>query len=179
MTKSSDQDESLQVSSGFMESLPGVKKLKHDLADLYQSRPKKKHRIDTRHTNPSNSDLQSISSSTPHSTRDSCFHHGIQKKLQRKIKMGQIKIEAVIDLHGYRQHEASLELEAFMEAALKTHSRMVLIIHGKGFRSQSQAILRPMVQHWLSEQPMVLAYCPAQPQDGGSGASYVYLKNRS
>ncbi|MCP4232040.1 MAG: Smr/MutS family protein, partial [Aestuariibacter sp.] len=43
-------------------------------------------------------------------------------------------------------------------------------------RSDKAAVLRPLVHHWLSQQNFVLAWCPAQPRDGGSGASYVYLR---
>jgi len=91
--------------------------------------------------------------------------------------MGQFTVDAVLDLHGHRQHEALQELELFMQYATNSHARLLLIIHGKGFNSQSGAVLRPLVQHWLSEQNRVLAYCPAQIKDGGTGASYAYLKS--
>ena len=100
----------------------------------------------------------------------------MQKKLKQRIRMGQLPIDAILDLHGYRQQQALEALRSFVQEALRIDARLLLIIHGKGFRSESQAVLRPLVQHWLAEQSMVLAYCPAQPADGGSGASYVYLK---
>lgn len=177
MSNSSDPEEPGQDKLGFMESLKGIRKLEQSRVDLYQSRPRKKHRIDTRQAaEPSGSSIHSVSSNRPLSTTDSWFHHGIQKKLQRKIKMGQLTIDAILDLHGHRQREATRQLESFMQYAINTHSRLLLIIHGKGFNSQSEAVLRPLVQHWLSEQSIVLAYCPAHIKDGGSGASYVYLK---
>jgi DNA-nicking Smr family endonuclease len=54
--------------------------------------------------------------------------------------------------------------------------RQILVIHGKGYNSEQEAILRPLVQRWLEEQQFVLAWCPAQPRDGGNGATYVYLR---
>lgn len=173
MSNPADNDE-----KGIMQSLAGVRRLKNDKVDLYQSTPRNKQPVrNHKDSNHPATHFQPISHNIPSVTRDSWFHHGIQKKLQRKIKTGQLNIEAMLDLHGHRQQEATQELESFLQYAINTQSRLVLIIHGKGFNSQSKAVLRPLVQHWLSEQSMVLAYCPAQAKDGGSGASYVYLKS--
>lgn len=172
-------DKSAKDEKGFMASVAGVRPLKHDKVDIYQNTPKKKYSI-TPHrdfTDPT-PDFEAITHNIPETRQDSWFHHGVQKKLQRKIKAGQFTIDAMLDLHGHRQHEAIQELEAFMQSAIHSRSRLVIIIHGKGFNSESEAVLRPLVQHWLSEQNVVLAYCPAQPRDGGAGASYVYLKNQ-
>lgn len=68
-------------------------------------------------------------------------------------------------------------LELFLNDALQHRYRMVLIIHGQGYRSQSDAVLKPLVQRWLATQSQVLAWCPALPRDGAAGASYVYLRN--
>jgi DNA-nicking Smr family endonuclease len=88
-----------------------------------------------------------------------------------------IRPETRIDLHGCRQHEALEALEALLSDALQRGYRMVLIIHGQGYRSQSDAVLKPLVQRWLAKQPQVLAWCPALARDGAAGASYVYLRN--
>ena len=171
MSDPSDSDE-----TGFMESLGGIRKLKHDRVNLLEQKP----RAPSRRIKKPSSELEhqhSIHSHhIPETTSESWFHHGLQQKLKRKIKMGQLPIDAVLDLHGYRQVDAIPELEHFLQQAIRSHARCLLIIHGKGFRSRSQAVLRPLVQHWLHQQPLVLAYCPAHVRDGGSGASYVYLK---
>ncbi len=171
MSNTTDEDE-----TGIMHSLDGVKCLKNDKVDLYPQLPRNKKPKIQSASNEAQV-FQKISYNIPLATRESWFHHGIQKKLQRKIKAGQLRIDALLDLHGHRQYESIQELESFLQYAIKSHSRMLLIIHGKGFNSQSKAVLRPLVQHWLSEQNNILAYCPAQPKDGGSGASYVYLKS--
>ena len=93
------------------------------------------------------------------------------------MKQGAIRPETSIDLHGYRQVEAMEALESFLNDALQHRYRMVLIIHGQGYRSQSDAVLKPLVQRWLAKQSQVLAWCPALPRDGAAGASYVYLRN--
>ncbi|MBT4448176.1 MAG: hypothetical protein HOC92_00540 [Gammaproteobacteria bacterium] len=172
-------NETKKEGKGFMQSLAGIRQLKNDKIDVYQSTPRKKHVIKAHKdfTDPV-SEFNPITHNIPETSQHSWFHHGVQKKLQRKIKSGQLNIYAILDLHGHRKHQATRELESFMRDAINMQSRMVLIIHGKGFNSESEAVLRPLVQHWLSEQSVVLAYCPAQPKDGGSGASYVYLKNQ-
>jgi DNA-nicking Smr family endonuclease len=165
-----------------MQSLGGIRKLKQDKVDVLQQRPRKRHQLHRNrpidaHTAatakyPFNHGARHI----PEATAESWFHHGLQKKLQKNIRMGKLEIESILDLHGYRQHEALSQLQAFLDDALAMQARMVMIIHGKGYNSQSESVLRPLVQHWLSEQSAVLAWCPAQIRDGGLGASYVYLR---
>jgi DNA-nicking Smr family endonuclease len=165
----SDDDDDSELSR----LLPGVKRLHSDRINLYlqrqpTARVKKSHprRLDS----PANFDAPSPSA------QDSYFNSGLQVKVQRKIRQGAIRPEDSIDLHGYRQAEALLELEAFMSQAIQRRYRMILIIHGQGYRSPSEAVLKPLVQRWLSAQAQVLAWCPAQLRDGAAGASYVYLR---
>ena len=163
--------------TGMMQSLGGIRKLKQDKVDLLQQRPHKRHSAQrSRQSVNSGQESLHFARHIPDSTAESWFHHGLQKKLQRSIRMGKLEIESILDLHGYRQHEAQRQLHAFLSDALLMQARMVMIIHGKGYNSQSESVLRPLVQHWLSEQPEVLAWCPAQSRDGGHGASYVYLR---
>jgi DNA-nicking Smr family endonuclease len=159
--------------SEFARLLPGVKRLRNDRINVYPQRAPKKapprvnsQEID-RHTDFPAESLPA---------RDTRFNSGLQKKLQRKIKQGAIRPESSIDLHGYRQTEAVEALELFIAEALQRRLRMVLVIHGQGYRSQSDAILKPLVQRWLATQSQVLAWCPAQARDGAAGASYVYLR---
>lgn len=159
--------------SEFARLLPGVKRLHNDRINVYPRRESKKlpprvnrQEID-RHTDFPAESLPA---------RDTQFNSGMQKKLQRKIKQGVIRPETSIDLHGYRQTEALEALDIFIAEALQRRLRMVLVIHGQGYRSQSDAVLKPLVQRWLTTQPQVLAWCPAQARDGAAGASYVYLR---
>lgn len=107
---------------------------------------------------------------------NSHFNTGLQKKIQRKIRQGDIRPEARLDLHGFRQQQALRELDSFFSEALNQGLRMVVVIHGQGYRSESEAVLKPLVFRWLADQSFVLAWCPAQPRDGAAGASYVYLR---
>jgi DNA-nicking Smr family endonuclease len=154
--------------------IPGVKRLHNDRIDVYRQRPPAAHKTTPRPTPP---DPPSVSTAASRPVSNSHFNSGLQIKLQRKIRQGAIRPESSIDLHGYRQAEALETLQDFLEDALLQRYRMVLIIHGQGYRSQSDAVLKPLVQRWLSEQHQVLAWCPAQPRDGAAGASYVYLRS--
>lgn len=152
--------------------LPGVKRLQSDRVNLYRQRPASRRTVAPRAVTPPPPHAVSSGSGSP---RNSHFNSGLQSKLQRKIRQGAIRPQSSIDLHGYRQAEALEVLQEFLEDALQRRYRMVLIIHGQGFRSQTEAILKPLVQSWLAAQPLVLAWCPAQARDGAAGASYVYL----
>ncbi len=159
--------------SEFDRLIQGVKRLRNDRVNLYQQRSPKKKVTGSRRQDPvSPGDFPSAS--TP--ALDRHFNPGLQNKIQRKIKRGDIRPESSIDLHGYRQSEALEALELFLEDALQRGMRMLLIIHGQGYRSQSDAVLKPLVQRWLADRPQVLAWCPALPRDGAAGASYVYLR---
>ncbi len=154
--------------------LDGVRKLKSDRADLHSERPKKKIHINRQPSDINQSNHSHIST-VPTDPIPNWYHHGLQKKLKYKIRTGLLPIDATLDLHGYNQNQTIRELNNFLQQAINGECRFLLIIHGKGFRSESGSILRPLVQHWLSKQPHVLAFCPAQNKDGGSGASYVYI----
>jgi len=56
-------------------------------------------------------------------------------------------------------------------------AKCVRIIHGKGLSSKNnEPVLKQLVRNWLIQRPDVLAFVPAQPAEGGSGAVIVLLK---
>lgn len=102
--------------------------------------------------------------------------NGLQRSAIRRLRRGGIPREAEVDLHGCRVAEAEQLLARSLRECLRQEIRCVLIIHGKGLRSPNdEAILKHETAHWLRLHPGVLAYCPAQPRDGGGGALYVLL----
>lgn len=102
---------------------------------------------------------------------------GIQNKLLQKLRRGQIPIEADLDLHGMRVKDANAEITAFLNYSLSSGLRCIKIIHGKGRGGTSDMpILKNSVNTWLRQIPYVLAFCSAQPNDGGIGAVYILLK---
>ncbi|HIA08665.1 MAG TPA: DNA mismatch repair protein MutS [Chromatiaceae bacterium] len=104
---------------------------------------------------------------------------GIQERVFRKLRKGAFPIEAEIDLHGMTVPIARQSLLEFLELAYLRGIRCIRIIHGKGYSSRHQLpILKNKVSNWLMQLNEVLAFCSAQPRDGGTGAAYVLLRAR-
>ncbi len=96
-----------------------------------------------------------------------------------RLKRGRVEVEQRLDLHGQTQTQAHRRLQAFVADAATRGCRCVLIVTGKGL--ETGGTLRHMVPRWLNEEPnraRVVAFTPAQPRDGGSGALYVLLRRR-
>ena len=102
---------------------------------------------------------------------------GIQVSVMKRLRKGHIPWEAGIDLHGMTVDTARDELSLFIRDAQRQNMRSVIVIHGKAFsQSGQQPVLKSYVNDWLRQLSHVLAFCSAQPKDGGSGALYVLLK---
>lgn len=102
---------------------------------------------------------------------------GLQQRLLRRLKRGDITPQMKLDLHGCTIAEAGEELAAFLSEAQKTGLHCVSVIHGKGYRSSDgRPVLKTQVNYWLRDSPSVLAFSSAQPRDGGTGAVYVLLR---
>jgi len=102
---------------------------------------------------------------------------GLQQRLLRQLKRGELRPEARLDLHGYTIAEAGTQLTAFLTDAQNAGLRCVCIIHGKGYRSaEGRPALKTQVNQWLRDTPTVLAFSSTRPRDGGMGALYVLLR---
>jgi len=104
---------------------------------------------------------------------------GAQKSVLKKLRTGKLGVDSTQDLHGLTVEEARLQLADFLEECRQFGYRHVIIVHGKGFRSQSKPVIKPLVNRWLRQAEEVLAFCSAQPKDGGTGAVYVLLRRTS
>ena len=72
-----------------------------------------------------------------------------------------------------------MALAAFLDRCGHRGARCVHIIHGKGHGSSNQGpVLKNKVNAWLRQREEVLAFCSAQPKDGGTGAVYVLLRRK-
>jgi len=101
---------------------------------------------------------------------------GIQKTVLRKLRRGQYRVQAEIDLHGLTVAEAKESVRTFLAKALERHFRCVRIVHGKGLRSGHRGpVLKSAISGVLRRVGPVLAYVSAQQVDGGTGALYVLL----
>lgn len=105
---------------------------------------------------------------------------GLDKRTAQRLRRGQIRVEARIDLHGMTQAEAHRNLSEFLKSSANLGRRCVLVITGKGMRGGAgTGVLRSEFPRWLNEvalRPLILSFASAQPKDGGGGAFYVYLR---
>lgn len=108
---------------------------------------------------------------------DEYLSNGLSRMTLRKLRRGTWPVQNTLDLHGCHSDAARKLLQEFLHEALQRGLRCVLVIHGKGMNSQGgEAVLRRLTRHWLIQHQNALAYCDAQPRDGGSGAVLVLLK---
>ena len=106
----------------------------------------------------------------------------LDRRTASRLKRGKLKADIVLDLHGQNRDTAHAHVSAAIKQAFHAQARVVLIITGKGSRSQSgQGVLRESLKGWLNARelrPLILAWCSAQPHDGGEGAFYCLLKRQ-
>ncbi len=114
----------------------------------------------------------------------------LDRKTRSRIARGRTPIDARLDLHGLRQHEAHDVLRSFIWRSHANGHRTVLVITGKGTRVRDphpdappwavgSGILRKAVPGWLSAPDLraaVLGIEPAHASHGGEGALYVRLR---
>ena len=116
---------------------------------------------------------------TPLNPEESLFfaRPGLQHRLLQRLKRGEFPVEGRLDLHGRTIAEAGDDLASFLQEARENGCRCVIVIHGKGQRSQEgKPVLKSQVNHWLQSHDAVLAFSSAQPRHGGSGAVYILLR---
>ena len=101
---------------------------------------------------------------------------GVAASSLRKLRRGQYRVQAELDLHGLTVAEAQLQLREFLIASLQRNVRCLRIVHGKGLRSGAKGpVLRQLVNRALRRSAAVLAFASARQVDGGTGAVYVLL----
>lgn len=105
---------------------------------------------------------------------------GLDKRTAQRLKRGRLPVDGRIDLHGMTQDQAHRALGDFLATSQSLGRRCVLVITGKGLNPETGAgVLKTAVPRWFNEMPnrgRVLSFAEAQPQDGGGGALYVYLR---
>jgi DNA-nicking Smr family endonuclease len=105
---------------------------------------------------------------------------GLQHRLLRQLKRGELRPEAQLDLHGQTIIEAGIQLAEFLAEAQDSGRRCVCVVHGKGHRSSAgRPVLKAQVNQWLRDAPEVLAFSSAQAKDGGMGALYILLRRHA
>ena len=96
-----------------------------------------------------------------------------------------------IDLHGYTIEEANKVVEQFIHKCFDESVTKIIVITGKGLRSKNVenpylskdlSILKYSVPEFIESNTsltnIIIQTTDAKVEDGGSGAFYVYLKNK-
>ena len=110
------------------------------------------------------------------------YVRGLDIKTFQQLKSGSLSIGAHLDLHGMTSSQAREALLFFIRESYMQNHRCVLVVTGRGINSPGgQSVLRRETESWLTRDPLkrvVLAFCTAQPKDGGAGAVYVLLRKQ-
>lgn len=101
---------------------------------------------------------------------------GVQPETLIKLKKGEYRFQAKLDLHERRLHEAYEMLYRFVNDSISKQFRTVLVVHGLGIRGDPPAQLKSHVNYWLQQLQQVNAFVSAPPHLGGVGAVLVHLK---
>ncbi len=105
---------------------------------------------------------------------------GLDQMTINKLRAGSFSPEAHLDLHGLNAVQAFEALRGFLRGSWYKGLRTILVVPGRGRNSpDGVGILREKLQSWLTQDPfkrVVLAFCTAQPHDGGAGSVYVLLR---
>jgi DNA-nicking Smr family endonuclease len=103
----------------------------------------------------------------------------LDRRMRQRVARGREPIDARFDLHGLTQADAHAALSRFLHAASARGARLVLIITGKGTRSEG--VLKRQVPLWLALpefRDLVIGFEEAHAAHGGEGALYVRLRRR-
>jgi len=97
-----------------------------------------------------------------------------------------------IDLHGYTIDEANKAIEQFIQKCFEESVTKIIVITGKGLRSKNfenpylskdLSILKYSVPEFIENNKaltrFIIETTDAKIEDGGSGAFYIYLKNKN
>ncbi|WMB74575.1 endonuclease SmrB [Shewanella oncorhynchi] len=98
------------------------------------------------------------------------LEEGVDSLELKRLRRGDYQPDLLLDLHGYRQSEAKLELAALIQACVKQQSLCCCIMHGYG-----SGILKQQVPMWLVQHPMVKAFHQAPKEWGGDAALLVLI----
>ena len=112
------------------------------------------------------------------------------KDFVNKINIRQEKIKK-IDLHGYTIEEANKTIEQFIQKCFDENVTKIIVITGKGLRSKNVenpylskdlSILKYSVPEFIENNKsltkIIIEITDARIEDGGSGAFYIFLKNK-
>lgn len=160
----------------FKQAMGDVEPLKPDNKTRFKPAAKK---IRVRHHTPETDLPDVFSDALPETCPEKLnfSRSGVQPATLKKLRQGKLPIDKRIDLHGMNVDQARAYLLTVLAECETDGSRVILIVHGKGYSSPgTKPVIKPLLNRWLREVPSVLAFASAKPADGGTGAVYVLLK---
>jgi len=104
---------------------------------------------------------------------------GVDRKQLLRLRTGEFKPDERLDLHGMDAVTARRRVHDAVNRTRQGGGRCVLVIHGRGNRSEGGPVLKEALLEWLAEPPaagQVLAFSSATGGHGGVGATYLLLK---
>jgi DNA-nicking Smr family endonuclease len=107
--------------------------------------------------------------------------YNIHPEITKRLHRGDFSIQSHIDLHNFGVEDARKAFENFLKDSITTGKRAVLVVHGRGLSSLDRPVLKTKVIEWLTRGPWrkwVIAFSSARSCDGGTGATYVLLRQR-
>jgi DNA-nicking Smr family endonuclease len=107
--------------------------------------------------------------------------YGVNPDVARRLHQGDFSIQAHLDLHGLVAADAKAAFEQFLKEALLSGKTAVLVVHGRGRSSRADPVLKTKVKEWLTTghwRKWVIAFTSARACDGGTGATYILLRQR-
>ena len=109
--------------------------------------------------------------------------------LKKNIRYEKIK---KIDLHGHTIEKANKAIEQFIQKSFNENVTKIIVVTGKGLRSKNVenpylskdlSILKYSVPEYIENNrsltQFIIEITDAKIEDGGSGAFYIYLKNKN
>lgn len=114
---------------------------------------------------------------TPEVIRDTDLEETTYSSVQQSPR--RLPVERTLDLHGYTLEEAGLQLDRFVLASQAEAVSKVLIIHGKGNHGESTGVMKQFVRNYLEKNPHVGATGVPSVRDGGAGATWAMIRQRS
>jgi len=95
---------------------------------------------------------------------------------EQRRRLSHSQPDAVLDIHGLTDEKAWLTLDYFFSMAKDNSFKKLRIIHGKGNRSQGEAVLKRTVRSFIEQCPYAGESGYEKAANGGTGATWVFLK---
>jgi DNA-nicking Smr family endonuclease len=101
----------------------------------------------------------------------------LSDRAERRRRLRTKRPDASLDLHGQTRDEAWASMDEFFRLSRQQDFEKLLIVHGKGNHSNGEAALKRVVREYIERCPFAGESGQARAADGGSGATWVLLKD--